>query len=228
MIADLTTLPTNVQRWLKRCLLADAPLPKRIINTQEGEMDIRDRWTPFTAETVYDREPFSFLWKARINVLPGVWITAEDGHDGENGWGGSKLWNVISMGGREGAEVHSMQLVRHLAELPWIPQFALALMDLEWQDTGEADFEVQYHSGEHDITVAFELNEDGDIKHASSKRYYDVPDGFVEAPWHVAYSDWRDFEGVRIPTSASAAYDKTDGQWVYWRGRITSQRTEGS
>jgi len=220
MTTDRFALPVNVRRWLDHSFPSDMPIPKRIINTQEGEIDVRDKWVPFTADTVYDRDLFAFVWRARLKVLPGMWVVAEDGHDGEKGWGGSKLWGIIPMGGRTDSEVFRMQLIRSLAELPWIPQFALAIPGLEWKDTNDNSFEVRTVVGNQEVSVSFKLNRDNEITQASSKRHYDVPDGFVEVPWRVDFSDYREFGSVRFPASAVATYEKSDGQWVYWKGKI--------
>lgn len=70
MTIDRSSLPPNVRRWLDRSIPTDAPVPNRILNTQEGEMDIQGRWTPFTAETLYQARPFTFVWKWTTNYLP--------------------------------------------------------------------------------------------------------------------------------------------------------------
>jgi len=228
MTTARSALPANVRRWLDRSLPSETRIPKRIINTQEGEIHVRDKWMPFTAETVYERDPFTFVWRARLKMLPGMWVVAEDGHDGEKGWGGSKLWGIISMGSRTDPELFRMQLIRSLAELPWIPQFALAIPGLEWKDTSDTSFEVRTVVGNQEVSVSFKLNGDNEITQASSKRHYDVPDGFVEVPWRVDYSDYREFGSLRIPASAVATYEKSDGQWVYWKGKILlPQETAG-
>jgi len=226
MTIDRSTLPPNVRRWLDLSFPSDIPMPKRVFNMQEGEIDIRGNWIPFTAKTTYERQPITFVWKARININAGMWVIAEDGHDNKGGWGGSKLWGIIPIGGRKDPEVFRMQLVRNLAELPWIPQFALALPNLEWNDTNDSTFEVRTIIGDQEISISFELNGENEIIRASGKRHYDVPNGFVEVPWYYDFSDYRSYDSVRIPTSAVATYEKSDGQWVYWRGIITSLVSE--
>jgi hypothetical protein len=216
-----SALPVNARRWLDRALPAEAPSLKRITNRQTGQIQVRDRWLPFTAETVYEPDPFSFLWRARLKMLPGVWVAAEDGHDGQKGWGGSKLWGIVPMGGRTGPEVFRMQLVRSLAELPWMPQFALAIPGLEWSMSGDEAFEIRASVGDEALAVRFELNAEGDIIQASGRRHYDVPDGFVEVPWRVAYGDHRAVGQVRMPTSAAATYEQAAGPWTYWKARIS-------
>ena len=155
-----------------------------------------------------------------LGSVPG--LIAGVSHDATSGWGGSKLWGLIPMGGRKGLEVWMMQRVRSLAELPWKPQLALVIPDLEWRDTGAVTFDMQIQVGDQGIAVRFTLDQEDQIIRASSTRYYDVPDGFVPAPWHHDFSDHPVYNSVRIPASAIATYDKSDGPWVYWRGKITS------
>ncbi len=224
MSIDRSALPPNVRRWIDRCLPVQAPVPSRILNTQEGEINVRDKWMGFTARTVYDRQPFGFGWRAKIGILPGVWAVAEDGHDGSNGWGGTKLWGIVPMGGRKGPEVFNMQFVRSLAELPWMPQFVMALPELIWSDISDTTFEVRADAAGQAFAVTFELDGEGEITRASSTRPYDIPGGFVEVPWRCEFSSYRSFEGVRVPVSAVATYEKSDGDWTYWRGEITSMQ----
>ena len=226
MIKDYSTFPSNVRRWLDKAISTDAPVPNKILNRQAGEMDIRGNWMPFTAQTCYQLQPFTFVWKARFKVLPGVWLTAEDGHNSEGGWGGAKLWGIIPLGGRNDPEVLTIQVVRSLAELPWNPQFALAIPNLEWADTGDMTFTVQAIFGGQEVSVNFEINGDDEIVRAFGQRHYDVPGGFVESGWHYQFADYRDYGGVHIPGSVVATYDKADGAWEYWRGRITSVAAE--
>ena len=221
MSIDRSALPPNVRRWIDRCLPDQAPVPNRVLNTQEGEINVRGRWTGFTARTVYDRQPFAFRWRASIGIMPGVWAVAEDGHDGKKGWGGTRLWGVVPMGGRKGPEVFNMQFVRSLAELPWMPQFVPALPDLIWNDTSDTTFEVRTGAEGQEFAVSFELDGDGNVTRASSNRPYDIPGGFVEVPWRCEFSNYRSFEGVRVPVSAVATYEKSDGDWTYWRGETT-------
>lgn len=224
MSIDRSTLPSNVRRWIDRCVPVEAPAPDRVLNTQEGELDVRGKWMGFTATTVYDRQPFAFRWRASIGIMPVVWAVAEDGHDGKKGWGGTKLWGVVPMGGRKGPEVFGMQFVRSLAELPWMPQFVLALPDLTWSDISDTSFEVRAGAAGQEFAVSFELDSEGEITRASSARPYDIPGGFVEVPWRYEFSNYQGFEGVRVPVSAVATYEKPDGDWTYWRGEITSMQ----
>lgn len=217
------SLPPGARRWLDKALPADHVLPSSITIEQEGAMDIRGRWTPFEAIVFYRVSPLSFTWRARLRMLRGVWIVAEDGHQDGEGWGGAKLWGIIPMGKRTGSEVLASQFVRNLGELPWLPSFVLTDPGLKWSDAGDQAFEVRSEAGDREEMVRFEIDDEGDVVRAySPSRFYDVPDGYAEAPWNYEFGDHREFSGVRIPASAVATFEMEDGPSEYFRGSITS------
>ncbi len=217
------SLPSAAQRWLDRALPQDYEIPSSILIEQEGTMDIRGRWTPFRATGEYKASPLSFDWKARLQVLPGVWILAEDGQKDGQGWGGARLWGMIPMGKRTDPEVLAGQMVRNLGELPWLPAFALADPSLNWNDLDESTFEVRWSIGDQEVMVRFEINGKGDVIRAySPARVYDIPGGYAEAPWQYEFGDHQEFSGVWIPGTAVASFEKSDGRWEYFRGRITA------
>jgi len=217
------TLPAAAERWLKHVLPEDVIVPSQIVIRQEGMMEIRGKWTPFRAEGIYKGAPLSFNWKARLRMLPGVWIIAEDGHSTGDGWGGARMWGLLPMGRRTGPEVLTVQLIRNIGELAWFPELALSSPELTWSEASEDAFEIRSHAGEREVIVRFNVNDQGDILRAfSPSRPYDIPDGYAESPWHCEFSDHRKFGEIRIPATAVATYEKEDGTWEYFRGQLTS------
>ena len=220
---DPTLLPVAAQRWLARALPNRLRLPASIRLEQEGEMEIRGRWTPFKATGVYQAAPLAFNWQAKLKMLPGVWVLAEDGHHKGQGWGGARLWGLLPMGRRTDPQVLASQLVRNLGELPWLPAFALIDASLSWSTIAENIFEVCASQGGHEALVRFEIDDQGDIVKASSpSRLYDAPSGYESAPWHYEFSEHRNFQGVRIPAAAVARFEKSAGAWEYFRARLTA------
>ena len=126
-------------------------------------------------------------------------------------------------------EVLTSQRVRNLGELPWLPPFVLVDPGLTWADAGETAFEVRSSVGRREGLVRFETTGQGDIIRACSlSRPYDVPGGYAEAPWQYEFGDHREFGAVRIPATAVATLEKSDGSWEYFRGRIASVTFETS
>lgn len=226
-ISTLEPFPPAARRWLEHVLPDRSVVPSRIRISQVGEMDIRGNWTPFSAEGIYQGSPLSFNWKARLAMLRGVWITAEDGHANGQGWGGARLWGFLPMGRRTDPEVLTTQLVRNIGELAWLPELALSDPELEWRDAGDNAFEIYYRAGETDALVRFEINDEGDITQATSpSRPYDISGGYAHAPWHYQFSEHRNFNQVRLPAKAVATYERGDGPWEYFHGQITAVNRE--
>lgn len=219
-------LPSNVRRWLERAMPDEIPTPRKIVNTQRGTINVRDSWTPFTGTTTYQADPFSFHWQGRIQLLPLVWLQARDYHAGQSGGGSTKFWGLIPMGGREDPTAYRMQVIRNLAELPWMPSFALAIPNLEWKDQGELAFVLHARLAELDIVLTFELNEAGDVLRVHGERHYDTPVGYALAPWNIEYTHHKVLNGMRVPATAVATYEKPDGRWEYFRAELDDLRLE--
>jgi hypothetical protein len=229
-VPEEVAIPRAAQRWLDRALPRETAIPSRVAVGQQGEMEANGRWLPFKATATYRAAPLAYEWRARLSIMPGIWVIATDGHADGNGWGGAKLWGLRSMGQRNGPEVLVTQLIRHLAELAWLPDLALADPALDQADTSEDTFEISADAAGRRVTVSFDVTADGDIVRASSpSRPYDVPDGYEEAPWHCEFGDHRDFDGLRRPSTVVATYEPAEGPWEYFHGRITEvSRSDGT
>ena len=218
-----TGLPAAAQRWLRNALPGSYNLPAAIRLEQEGELEVRGRWTPFKAQGLYQAAPLAFEWQARLQMMPGLGVIAEDGHRDGQGWGGARMWGIFSLGKKTDPEVLASQLVRNLGELAWLPGLALSSPGLIWTEAGENAFEVRAHRIRREAVVRFEVTPQGDILRACSPaRPYDVPGGFAEAPWCYEFSEHRAYHQVRLPARAVATFQKPEGEWEYFRCQVTA------
>lgn len=190
-------------------------------------MDANDRWVDFKATETFECLPFAFEWRARLGVLPGVWVIAKDGQRDGDGWGGAKLWGIKSMGQRSGPDVFVMQMIRAVAELAWLPDMATEIDGLRWEDAGDQAFMVHVDSAVRDLTVRFDTDSSGDVTRAScDDRPFDVPGGFDLAPWRCDYGEHDELDGVRIPRAVTVTYDFEDESWEYFRAEVASRSSQ--
>ncbi len=219
------TLPSAATRWLQRSVPSASAVPSGIEVAQRGSMEANDRWLRFTAKATYQAQPLAFAWRARLRVLPALWVIARDGHDDGEGWGGAWLMGIKSINERRGPEVLPMQLVRNMAELAYIPDMAAAATSLRWSDPadgGVESFEIRADAGTSEMMVRFDVDPDGDIMRAwSPARPIDVPEGYEDVPWRCDYSAHRAFDGIRIPTTVVATYEFEEDPWEYFRAEVT-------
>lgn len=223
-MTDPVVLPPAAQRWLERATPDGQAELSHVAMSQTGELESGGRWLEFRSEATYRPRPLAFEWRARLKVMLGLWVIATDGHTDGDGWGGAKLWGLKSMGQKAGPAVHATQLIRHIAELVWLPDIALADPSLRWSGTNDA-FEVRADSADREVIVRFDVDGAGDITRASSPaRPYDVPDGFEDAPWRYDLSGHRTIDGMRVPGSVVATYDLPDEPWEYLRAEVSSMQ----
>lgn len=218
-------LPTNVNRWLNQSLSNQPSMSNegnKATLIQQGEIYVKDKWLPFTSEATYSNNLDYFLWEASIKIAFGVWVSAEDGHNTFEGWGGAKMWGAIPLGGMRGEKIHLMQASRSLAEIAWNPQLVKTSPNISWKDTGQNSFSATKHIGENSVTVNFELNDANQIVRAAGLRYIDIEGELTEMRWGYKFSDHAQLDEVNIPLKGVATYYKPSGPWEYFRVEITS------
>lgn len=215
-------LPPAAQRWLRRSLPDAAPVPAEVRVLQRGAMEANDRWLKFKSTATYRARPMAFEWRARLGVLPGLWVIARDGHADGEGWGGAWLMGLKVISERRGPEVLPIQLVRNIAELAYLPDMARADESLGWSAIGDDAFEISADAQGITRRVRFDVDDGGDIVKAwSPARPVDAPDGYDDVPWRCDFTDHRDFDGLRIPTRVVATYEFEEEPWEYFRAQIT-------
>lgn len=188
-------------------------------------MEADARWLSYTARATYGAEPLTFEWRARLRVLPGLWVTARDGHADGEGWGGARLMGIKTISERRGPDVLPIQLIRNIAELAFVPDLAAAAGSLRWEaaEGRPSSFQIRASAGDSEVLVRFDVDASGDIVRAwSPARPVDSPEGSDEAPWRCDFADHREFDGVRIPASIVATYEFEDDPWEYLRGEVTA------
>jgi hypothetical protein len=190
---------------------------------QRGSMEAKARWLRFTAKATYRAQPLAFQWRARLRILPALWVIARDGHADGEGWGGAWLMGLKVINERRGTDVLPIQLIRNIAELAYVPDMARAATGLRWTDASDDAFHVGAIAGGTEVSVRFDVDDQGDIRRAwSPSRPIEAPEGYDEAPWRCDFSGHREFGGIRIPTSVVATYEFDDDPWEYFRGEVTA------
>jgi Family of unknown function (DUF6544) len=231
VVRPAMALPAAAARWLQRSVPPTARTPSRVEIAQRGSMEANGRWLNFTARATYQAQPLAYQWRARLRVLPALWVIARDGHDQGEGWGGAWLMGFKTIHERRGPDVLPMQLIRNLAELAFVPDLAEAAAVRRWSDAHERGtdaFEITadvgpYDAGTSDVVVRFDVDSEGDLVRAwSPARPIETPEGDQAVPWRCDFSGHRAFDGIRIPTVVVATYEFEEDPWEYFRGEVTA------
>jgi hypothetical protein len=181
------------------------------------------RWLPFTAVEEFAVEEVAFSWRARFPIAPLVWLRVVDRYVAGEGLLEARLWGLLQVMRARGQEASEGEVLRYLAELPWVPQAMLANRQLEWHELDAQAVEVTTRVGSARVTVRLEFDAAGDIVGTwCDERPYLEGKASVPRPWAGRFSDHAVVGGIRIPTRGEVRWELPDGPFTYWRGTITS------
>jgi len=221
-------LPELVRAYLARTLPAGLSAPTAVRVRQSGEMWKHPgaRPMPFEATEEFACDRVAFSWRARFPILGPLAMTVVDGFDGGTGRLQVSLLG-IPLQRQAGPETDVGEAMRYLAELAWAPPAIAANHELEWRTVGERAIEVVYDAAAT-ARVRWEFDDAGDPVRMTDMRPFPAGQRFVQMPWGGDFRDYRDFSGIRIPALGEAWWERPEGRFVYWRGRIEALELVGA
>ncbi len=192
---------------------------------QEGELKVNlesDRWSRFEAEHIVSVNEPAFVWDAKIRIAPFLHVRVRDSLINGVGAGHVSFLSAFTIGQEEDRpELNSGALYRYLAEAAWYPAALLQQSGVTWKKIDERRAEATLaHSG-ISVSLEFRFNERAEIAGIyTENRYGKFGDQYVQYPWEGHFSNYRDFEGIRIPTEAEVGWHLPEGRRLFWRGKI--------
>jgi hypothetical protein len=227
-----TVLPTPVAQYFRRVLRDGQPLIKTARFTQAGQLrtSLRsERWMPFTATQTVHPQSVSFVWDAKVRVIPFLHVDVRDAYVSNEAHAVVRLMSFFTVADdRGGAKLNEGELYRFLAEGFWFPTAWLPRDGLVWSaiDDGKALVTLT-HAG---ITVSIEVrfNHRAEVTSIYAKgRPFKRPDGgFDVLPWEGRVYRYEERDGIQVPIEADVGW-YVNGIWTpVWRGAMTSMTYE--
>ena len=222
-------LPELVRRYVERCVPADQPGRSAVHFTQVGDMQLKPgRWLPFRAEQEMAVDRVEFAWRANFRAARLVSVRVRDWYRSGVGGLDVRLWGVVPVVRASGERFARGEAMRYLAELAWAPQAMVANPALEWQAVDESTVEVATRIARERVAVLLHFDAAGDIVGISTgARPRMVGKQVVDTPWSGVFGEYRDFNGVRLPTTGEVSWLLSDGPFTYFRGRVTGWSLDG-
>ncbi len=219
---DLEHLPEPVQKYLKRSLKAGQPYANRVRLKQSGGMRLSpdQPWKPFTAEQYFNVNPPAFIWRAKLQFLPLIWVSARDKYVHQFGNMLIKILTTLPVADAKGPKVTSAALIRFVAEMIWFPTALVNANYLQWEAVNATSAIAKVNDDGVEATVTFVFDEVGDIIKVSSDRYLNADDEYP-TKWCGRIRQYGEFNGVRIPSKVEVGWELETGYFAYWRGNIT-------
>jgi hypothetical protein len=216
------SLPELVRRYAEHVLPGGPGRGRTVRVEQVGEMLLKPGARPrrFRATEEFAIDRVAFTWRARFPMLGPVSLRVTDSYDAGEGLLDVRLLG-LPLQRKRGPELAQGEAFRYLAEIPMTPHAILANPELEWRKLDGRIVEVATRVAQERIAVRLVFDEAGEIVQTVAKRPR-VEAGHMVAPWIGDYRDYRDFDGVRVPTHGEVRWELPEGPFTYWRGTITS------
>lgn len=217
MLADL---PSPVQRSLRRSGVVGRAMPTTVFVRQQGEILLRGRWFPFTAEEDYLLDPPQFDWRAVVKFAGMSIARAEDSLEDGRGRMYVRLLGLFPVVDAAGAEMDQGSLMRWLNETMWFPQ-VWATDVITWRSLDDRAAIGAVSAGDLTVEAEFRFDADGRLVDFRTDRYRAVDTGFELTPWATPIVDHARFDGIEVPSFGSALWKLADEELEYIRIRIT-------
>jgi Family of unknown function (DUF6544) len=222
-------LPELVRCYVERNVPADQ-LGRSVVHfAQVGDMQLKPgRWLPFRAEQDVAVDHVEFAWRANFRAARLVSVRVRDWYRSGVGGLDVRLWGVVPVVRASGEQFARGQAMRYLAELAWAPQAMVSNPALEWQAVDESTVEVATRIARERVAVQLHFDAAGDIVGMSTDaRPRMVGKQVVDTPWSGIFGEYREFNGVRLPTTGEVSWLLSDGPFTYFRGRVTRWSIDG-
>lgn len=201
-----------------------ARLIRGVRTAEKGEMRMSPeaRWIPFTAEQFVDATRSSFRWDARLDpgkiASPVVTDAYEEGH----GRLVVKLGGVLPVQKVAGPDADKGELQCYFSSIAFCPPILLSHPSLDWTVVGPLTLRVRDREDPTGTTVDIDIGEDGRPLICRADRPRMVGKKAVLTPWSATCSEFREWEGLRVPTRLEVSWHLPEDPFIYFRAEITS------
>ncbi|MBU44913.1 MAG: hypothetical protein CMN76_16960 [Spirochaetaceae bacterium] len=224
-------LPTPVQRYFRMALPASVPAHGMVRIDQQGELMVApgaEEYLKFTAVHNAIWGVPGFLWHAKIDFFPPLYIAVLDAYMDGTGTGKVLLQSTVPMGNRQDEpELNSGALYRYLAESVWYPPALLPANGVTWSEISENKALATLAHNGIIVSLEFTFNQAGEIESIYTGNRAGLFDGAYETyPWEGRFSDYRSVSGFRIPHYGEVGWHLPSGYWLFWKGHIVSANYE--
>lgn len=223
----VATLPVPVQRYFHYALREGQPNIRYAILRQEAEFrhSPESAWFDVRAtEYISGMEP-GFVWDAVLQHHRLFWRTAKLTYHEGRGSGHIKLYGAVSLQDVEGEETDASMLFRFLCELVWLPTGLLPTRTLRWEEIDATSARAVITDEGTTVQAIVHVNSIGQIERiVTTDKYRDLKSGFEQHQFTLKCREYKEVEGVMIPTAVDFAWNLAHGDFEYGKFSITGVR----
>jgi hypothetical protein len=223
---QLDDLPAPVARYLRLALPTTKHIQEvRIRQSGTLRTDVSsERWMSFEAEHIVVPPAIGFVWNARVRVAPLMHVRVRDALIDSRGSGQVSLLSAFTVSAdADTPEMNAGSLHRYLAEAVWYPTALLPSATLRWTEIDATRSLATLMS--HGVTVSLEFRfaETGEVTGVyTPARWGTFPGGYRQVPWEGHFRDYRNRDGIFVPTEGDVGWYVNKDWHAVWKGSITA------
>jgi len=230
MVSDL---PGPARRYFEFAIEPGTPLATVAVIEMKGEFGMGDReqpnYQPMRAEQIL-APPQGFVWR----VTAGDWLrmSGSDGAAEGASWSRFWLYGILPVARAGGSADHLRSAFgRYIAEAVfWTPAALLPGKHVTWRAIGDDAARVSVAWNGLEQSVDLHVDAEGRPVRVEFRRWSDANSdkAFRFQPFGGYLSEFREFEGYRLPTRVEAGnFFGTDEYFAFFRVDVTSVRFPG-
>ena len=167
---------------------------------------------PIRGVQLFTSDPPGFVWSARVQMFPGIWVDARDMAASGEGSMRVLLDSTVPIADARGPELDQGSALRLLAEMVWYPTALFDARYVTWSAMDAAHAVATLRFGAREVSGTFEFGPDGLPIGMTAERSMDK---HGLRPWGGTYSDWRSVSGMRVPFEATVTWQLESGPFTY-------------
>lgn len=218
---DLRGIPDNIKNWLKSSGVVGRERILSVKLKQIADMRLsKDKpWMPVEATQYFTTEKPGFIWKANIKMAPLFHISGRDKY--ENGKGNMmiKILSLFTVADSSGEKIDQGTLLRYLAETMWFPTAALSDY-IKWEKIDQNNAQATMSYGDIEASGVFTFNDRGEVVNFEAERYGDFDGDIRMETWTIPVRDYKEFDGIRIPTKGNVTWKLESGDFNWFNFEI--------
>lgn len=202
-------LPEPVKKYLGLVLPEKYSVIKKVWLSHDGffRSSPKSDWVKIKGEQSFNTAYPEFIWEGKTKLLK-----ATDRYVNGKGRLKVKLLGLIPIVNAAGPELDQAELLRWLGESVWFPTNLLPGQGLNWDPVDMDHARLSYHFGGFDLSYLVTFNKAGEISRIETLRWKEK--GELEK-WVGKTSDYKDFNGFKIPTRIEASWFNEDVEFQY-------------
>ncbi|EOR96684.1 hypothetical protein ADIARSV_0107 [Arcticibacter svalbardensis MN12-7] len=206
---QVVDLPEPVQRYFKHILKEGQPYIGYASLRHDGQFKtgLDKDWINIKGEQYFTTAKPGFIWKGVSSMF-----TARDLYISDKGGLKVSLLSLFTIVNGKGEKFNQGELLRWLSENIWFPTNLLPGDRLDWSSIDAQTARLTFDYNDISLFLIASFNAIGEITQLETKRY--LGEGGLET-WLIKLNNYKEFDGILVPTSAEAIWKLTDGDHSY-------------